>query len=333
MRIIVCSPGYKNKFAGFYYAFDKKILNGLIRAGHNVIHFRDREESRIAHTKVLAIGKTRANLSLIEIAEHFRPEMIALFHADVVTNETLTTLRAAHPGCLVVNVDCDALVDGHVMTRMRARGPVCDLSFVTTAGPSLATLRAAGVPARYIPNPTDASMEDVDAYAADEKNADLVYMSSYARKAAQWRFLDAVVAAAPELTIVRYGIDKQRLLGRAYFEALKRARAALNWGKYNDVPLYSSDRIGQLFGAGVCVAMPRGSGFGRFLGEDDALFFDGAEDLAARLRRAIADESWRAIGRAGQTRYRTLFNERRIAEFLVAAATGGDVTGYEWADL
>lgn len=333
MRIVLCGPGYKNKFAGFYYSYDKKFLNGLIREGHNVIHFRDRDESRIAHTALPFIGNTRSNHSLLEVCEHFRPQMVALFHADVVSNSTLDAIRALSPGVRIVNVDCDALIDGHVMKRMTERGPKVDLSFVTTAGEPLARLRAAGVKAHYIPNPTDPSMEDIDAFAIEEKSADLVYVSSYGPRAAQWAFVEEVTRRAAGLRVAGYGAGKQRLLGRAYFEALARAKAALCWSKYNDVPLYSSDRIAQLFGSGLCVCLPRSAGFQRFIGEDDAVFFSSAADLAQRLSRIVADGSWRTIGRAGRDRYRALFSERRLSRFLVDATFGAPLRDYEWADI
>lgn len=333
MRIILCGPGYKNKFAGFYYSYDKKFLNGLIREGHNVVHFRDRDESRIAHTAVPPIGRARSNLSLLEICEHFRPELVALFHADVVTDATLDAIRKVSPGCRIVNVDCDALIDGHVMKRMVSRGSRVDASFVTTGGEPLARLRAAGVKASYIPNPTDSSMEDIDAFAVEEKSADLMYVSSYGPGASQWAFLEEVTRRAPKVRIIGHGASKRRLLGRAYFEALAAAKCALNWSKYNDVPFYSSDRIAQLFGSGLCVCLPRSIGYQRFLGEDDAVFFSSAADLAQRLTAIIADGSWREIGHSGRDRYRKLFNERRLARYLLAASFGEDVRGYEWSDI
>ncbi|MEL6872866.1 MAG: glycosyltransferase, partial [Pseudomonadota bacterium] len=81
------------------------------------------------------------------------------------------------------------------------------------------------------------------------------------------------------------------------------------------------------------VCLPRSSGFQRFLSDDDGLFFDDADDLARQLERAFADGSWKARARKGKQTYLSLFNETRVAQYIVDAVMGADLSQYEWHDI
>lgn len=333
MKIIVCSPGYQGRFGAFYYSFDKKIINGLIRAGHHVAHFPDRDIADDVFFNFREVGAWVANRRLRQLALDFRPDAIVLMHADVVSEKVLNDIRAALPGLRIANVDCDPIITTpHQQDRIVRFGAAVDRTFITSAGETLAWVRAQGLDARYIPNPTDLGVEHIDAYDTD-KAFDLVYFAGAGAHNRRWPFVEDLRAATPDLSFKVFGANKQRIYGDAYFELLAKSIFSLNWSIRNDIDLYSSDRIAQLFGIGSCVCVPRSSGFSRYLGEDTAVFFDGAEDLAARLRVLKASGEWRAIAQRGQARYRQLFEGRRVGDYLVKALFDEPVDAFEWAGL
>jgi len=331
MRIIICSPGYSDKFASFYYSFDKRFINGLIRLGHSVVHISDRDINRAAWD-LPVLGTRLASRQLLNVAAGYRPELVLLFHADKIGDWALRQLKREHPSCLIANIDCDLIEIPRNRERILRRGAQVDATLITSAGVSLETLRNAGLRSGYVPNPADSSLDDVG-NASDERVWDMVYFAAASPESSKWALAKAVSAAAPDLKIGLLGDRKKRIFGRNYYEILASARTALNWSSNNTVDLYSSDRIAQLFGSGLCVCLPRSSGFQRFIPEEDAIFFDDADDLARALRGVVPSGEWKARGRAGQQRYMQLFNERRVAQYVIDFALHQKLDTYEWGDL
>jgi hypothetical protein len=331
MKIVICSPGYSNKYQDFYYSFDKKFISGFIRLGHSVIPFSDRDfASRFG---IRPLGAPLANKKLLAICESYRPDLLVLFQAHLITNDAISTIKAMNHGCRVVNVDCDLIADPARQHRLLRRRPVADATLITSAGEPLRHLRKSGLRAGFVPNPTDASIENADSFAVAEKIWDLIYIAGAKSSADRWNLVRKVAANAPVLKVGTFGADKRRAFGQDYFNLIRSAKAALNWSHRNDIDLYASDRIAQLFGSGICVCLARSSGFSRYLGEDAAIYFDDADDLSTRVQRAVLDGSWVEYGRTGRDQYRRVFNETRVANYVLDFALGGDLSAYEWGGL
>jgi hypothetical protein len=331
MKIVVCFPGYSNKYQDFYYSFDKKFINGFIRLGHSVIPFSDRDYA--SRFGVRSLGTPLANRKLLSICESYRPNALALFQAHLISNGTLSTIKAMVPGCRVINVDCDLIADEARQRRLLQRLPVADATLITSAGEPLMHLRRSGLRAAFVPNPTDASMENADSFSVAEKTWDLIYIAGARSTSDRWTLVRKVEAAAPTLKVGTFGANKKRAFGEDYFNLIKSAKTALNWSVRNDIDLYASDRIAQLFGSGICVCLARSSGFHRYLGEGAAIYFHDADDLSTKVQRAVKDGSWADYGRAGRDRYRQLFNETKVAKFVLDFALDGDLSAYEWGGL
>jgi hypothetical protein len=329
MKIVTCSPGYRNKFQDFYYSFDKKFINGFIRLGHSVIPFSDRDYgSRLG---IRALGTLLANRKLLAICESYRPDLLIFFHADRIS--TISAIKKMCPACRVVNIDCDPIINEEKRRRLLRYLPVADATLITSAGEWLMWLRKSGLRGGFVPNPTDPSIENVDSSSVTEKTWDLIFLAGATSASDRWNLIRTVAANAPTLKVGTFGAGKRKILGQQYFDLIKSAKAALNWSKRNDVELYSSDRIAQLFGSGICVCLPRSSGFGRYLGDDAAIYFDDADDLSTKVERAVRDGSWAEYGRLGRDQYRRLFNERRVAKYVLDFALGGDLSTFEWGGL
>jgi hypothetical protein len=331
LRLIVCSAGYSGRFAATYYSFDKKFIAAFTRLGHSVIHVRDRDIARHG-LGIHWLGSAMASRTLRGIVEAFRPHVIALFHADKITNATLSDIRKSYPDCRIVDIDCDLIELPRRLKRVLDRGRVVDATLITSGGISLQRLRAAGLRAGYVPNPTDASME-VDQDFSQDKTWDLIYVSSDKLHSRRWDLIRNIAAVAPDLKVGMFGSDMKRILGLRYFELLSTSKAALNWSLRNDIELYSSDRIAQLFGCGLCVCLPRSSGFQRFLDEKSAIFFASADDLVQRLRAAVRSGEWIEIGRTGCNAYRALFGAERVAQYVLDFLLERATTAYEWSDV
>ena len=96
MDIVTVGPGINNKYAGFFYATDRKIRNGLIRLGHNITHISDRDIASSA-LGLRFVGKKLANRKLLKVVEAIKPDFLILFQAHLIEADTLLALKKRLP--------------------------------------------------------------------------------------------------------------------------------------------------------------------------------------------------------------------------------------------
>ena len=78
-----------------------KINNGLIRNGHNVCTFSDRDISRQNPINKINNNK-HLNRLLLETFKNYNPDLVILGHADKVHNETLDKFRVYNKNIKII---------------------------------------------------------------------------------------------------------------------------------------------------------------------------------------------------------------------------------------
>ena len=117
----------------FYHAIDHKISNGLMRNGHCVWDFSYRDTAR--HLSPLGKSKKwgaqNMNNALILQAQAFEPDLILLGHAELVTPQTLTTLRQSLPNTKIAQWWVDWFLPYSVL-HLQKKQSYLDVFFATT---------------------------------------------------------------------------------------------------------------------------------------------------------------------------------------------------------
>lgn len=317
-----------------HHSVELKLSNGLIREGHLVLNFSDKD---VARAKSLLgsrkTGRGPANAALLDFCRHHRPDILLLGHADVILPETLDRAREAAPGLRIGQWNVDPLFEPDNVRRFSSKFAHVDASFVSTAGAPLRALRAGRWAIGFLPNPCDASVER----GRNDLNPDLPFDLFYAcgnpaepkrRICGQDYDMDAfmrlLLGRLPGLRPLLAGVlGTPHLRAAAYQSALEGVAMGLNISRRADHYLYSSDRIAHLAGNGCVVCIERATGYADLFGEDEMLFFDSLDELVDRLARLAADAALRMrVAGAGRARYHALFNERRVARDLVAVLMG-----------
>ncbi|MBN9511300.1 MAG: glycosyltransferase family 1 protein [Alphaproteobacteria bacterium] len=328
---------------GFQHGVAVKLSNGLIRNGHLVLNFSDRDVARaLAPLPTRKLGRGRANAALEEFCRHHRPDVLLLGHADVIAPATVARIRAALPALRVAQWNVDPLFEPDNVARIATKQPVVDMTFVSTAGPPLAALRARG-PAAFLPNPVDFSIERGRADCAEALAHDLFYACGHPSRpkrvicGREWdldAFFREVATRLPHLRLLLGGLlGRPHLTGAAYQGALESCAIGLNASRRPDHPLYSSDRIAQLAGNGLVVLIERTTGYDTIFSEDEMAFFGSLDEFYAQLERLTADPGRRrAVAAAGRARYGALFNERAVAQRVLDILLGAaDPEAMPWA--
>ena len=330
-RVLFVSPGMRLKYRSYFYSHDKKMRNGFIRNNSHVIHFHDRDSADM-FLGIRAFGARYANRQLLEIAATTKPDLIAVYQADLITNETLKRIKEANPTIKMINIYNDMIFSPERFKRVKDRGLICDHTFLNSAGPELAELRKAGIEVSYFPNLADASVENINGYERAQKDFDLVFVSGEKRSSERFTLVDELARIAPSLRIGVFSGDKGPVFNADFYELLMRGACGLNWSAKNDLKYCTSDRLVQIFGLGIAACIPRSTGFQDFIPEDCAIFFDDAEDLAKSLVRLKAEDGFPDIARRGKAACHTLFNETRVMGYMLDR-TFGRPSDVEWAGL
>jgi hypothetical protein len=319
----------------------RKFSHAATRAGWLVVEFSDRAVARAAAPLGLkALGARTADRRFLQVVDELRPDMILLHFADAISNAALIEARKLAPGVKIADINIDPIWALKNQRRLAARKGVADALFVTTAEPSLGHYAGPGAFAAFLPNPVDPAIETARVFETAAPTHDVLFPASDDEprevgggKMAPSLATALLAAEVPGLRLLAPGVgDEPQARGAAYFKALSSARMGWSLSRRASVPLYASDRMAHFFGSGLCVLLDRRAGFDRFYDGGEAVFYGDLPELAAQVRRLIADDAWaRAIARRGWEKTWSLFHADRVFAYLLAQIFEKDgARDYEW---
>ncbi|CAA7611883.1 conserved hypothetical protein [Magnetospirillum sp. UT-4] len=334
----VANFAHRTKGAGFA-GVQFKLTNGLIRAGHHVLAFSDRDAARAATPfRSRKVGTRGANRALLDVAAAFRPDIVLFGHADTIAAETLGQIRQLVPGVRLAQWNVDPLFDVENLTRIRAKLGDVDWTFVSTAGPMLSSL--AGRRVAFLPNPVDPSIERGRGFEARDRPYDVFYAVGSAAIGRNHCGIDSTAAAIAGRLRTRLagvsfllpGIEGPHVEGADFDAAMVSAKMGLNISRRNDVPLYSSDRFAHLAGNGLLVFIDRATGYGDLFGEDELAFYSTEDELAAKIQRFAGDDPARMrMAHRGWLAYHAMFGATRVARYMLEVMEErADPSAFAW---
>jgi hypothetical protein len=335
MQILYVGNGNYNHKGARYYDVGRKIVNGLVRNGHNVYFFSDRDVSRSSSVVgSRKLGVRQCNRAFLETCVNFKPALIVMGHVDIISNESLNTARLTTPGLRVVQFNVDPLFRPENVDKIVARLPFVDATFVTTAGPVLKWFSHPQGIASYIPNPVDISMEWPRCHESSDQAKDVFWALRAGRKLIHGDKRTEFPLFLEQSGRVRmdfHGMNgKPELFGAAYYREIAAARMGLNISIASEFAggdpaselelyLYSSDRIAHYMGSGLLTLTTRDNKLEDLFEEDRELIFFSCKDelLDKVMFYKDHDDLRKHIAKAGWEKYHKQFNETRVAQYIV----------------
>jgi hypothetical protein len=337
MRILQVGNAQIRRFGKARVSTEYKILNGLIRNNHHVLHFSDRDMAAfLAPFKLRDLGIGKMNRKLIETAVNFRPDMILLGHCDLIHNDTLASIRKKLPEVRVGYRNVDPLFVPHNIPAIHQRTESADAIFVTTAGSGLNQFKGKRAAVHYMPNPTDASIETLDNASAENLPYDLFFCGNsdeHTERTNTINYLHEELREGP-VNFQAFGyFDNPNVWGHAYEDVLSKSKMGLNLNRQEDF-LYSSARLAQLMANGILAFIHKGGAMHKLLGEDSAVYFDTKEALLDQVKSLHGDDSMRkTIASNGRKFYRKHFSSDAVSQYIVERTMGLPLSkDYIWAD-
>ena len=335
LRIIHCANFNTIRLKGCYMAsMGYKLTNGLVRLGHQVLLYSDRDMTRTFGIwgKKCPGAITKNNKNFIKFCLNLRPDVIFLGHADTISLKTLFSIKEAIPNVKIVQWNVDSinpsLPEGqHNIENIKQKLPAVDLTLITTAKKDLLKIfEPSKHKVYFIPNPVDRSIETAQVFSNPDTKYDLFFAASpKVKRDVGGTLMDGeelynyISSNCPKAKLMFPRINHPSADGIAYLELLKNSAMVLNLSRTADDYLYSSDRMAHAMGNGCLIFQDLRTGFQNIFKEDEIAFYSTPEELVSKINFYLEHKDQRmSMAQKGWQHYYELFNETRVASYVLS---------------
>ena len=330
-----------------FFNTGRRINNGFIRLGHSVLGFSDRDIQKYYKNFKDFKGAKTLNEKLRKTCYNYKPDIIMLGHADLISAEQIAELRNDYPNVKFGQWFLDPLNKkgpDYERNKNRILDKIehLDASFVTTS-PSVLNFLPKNNNNFYIPNPSDDSFETLNNFLKP-CNVDVFFALSHGVHRGVLKsgkiddritFLKNLSEKTPDVKFDIYGIDKiQPIWADHYFKTIANAKMGLNLSRGEAIKYYSSDRITQIVGNGLVCLIDEKTQYRDFFDSSEMVFYKNISDLSEKILKISRDEKLRkSIGKKGKKKYMKYFNSTLVADFIINKTLGRfDKKKYYWHD-
>ncbi len=314
-----------------FFNTGRRINNGLVRLGHSILEFSDRDIQKYYKSYRDISGSKNLNNKLKKTCYNFKPDLILFGHADLVSPQTLGELKDDYPNLKMSQWFLDPL-NKKGPDFMRNKNRILDKSdfmeanFLTTS-PDVLSFLSKKTRNYFIPNPSDSSFETLKNYNKN-CNMDVFFALSHGvhrgiLKSGKYDdravFVKKLIDKTKNVKFDIYGIDKvQPIWADHYFKTISNSKMGLNLSRGEPIKYYSSDRITQIIGNGLVTLIDERTGYQDFFNNNEMVFYKNLDDLSEKISRISQDEKMRKkIGKKGRDKYLKYFNSTLVAEFIL----------------
>jgi hypothetical protein len=261
------------------------------------------------------------NRRLIETVQAIEPDLLLLGHSEFVSNQALYEIRHLQPNIKIAMWWVDAL-ENFLVSRdfFIERIDLVDDFFLTTDPQALKSFLPLEKPLNrlhFMPNICDSSIDTGRAFALEEPRHDLLFIGR--KTGLRSDLIDFLKTQMGNIDLGLYGQNKESLIqGKAYIDLLSNCKMAINFSRYNDIPLYSSDRQVHLAANGCLTFTPETPDMKSLFSEDEMVYFANFDELKEKILfyQAHPDEG-RRIAEAGHARAHRDYGCQKIAKNII----------------
>jgi glycosyltransferase involved in cell wall biosynthesis len=314
----------------FNISISQKLSKGFIRNDHDVINFSYRN---YLSKNILRNRNEIINNKVINICNHYRPNLVVLGHNNFLYKNNLEKIRHNFKSKIALWYE-DAL--GHKgegpnwrqnLTLIENNSDYIDKYFVTTHPDEIKT-KINKKKMNFLPIPVDENIENLEIYKAKNKYKDLFFALSHGVN-----FGDLKKRKTDEREIIINDLMKKfpkinyNFLGIAYekpkwnydfFDELLKTKMALNLSRGKPLKYTSSNRIAALIGNGIYTFIDQKTNFKDFFNENEVGSYKDLNDLGNKVEKLKSNPNLiNKYGKAGRDKYFKLFNTKKISKNII----------------
>ncbi len=313
-----------------FFNTGRRINNGFIRHGHSVLGFSDRDIQKYYRSINDLKGAKILNDKLKKTCYNYKPDLIVLGHADLISKEQILELRNDYPNTRFCQWFLDPLNKygpdfERNKNRILDKIDVVDSTFLTTSPDALSFIH--NKKSFYIPNPSDKSFETLNNFNKS-CNVDVFFALSHGVHRGVLKtgkiddrilFLNDLKSKTPNIKFDIYGVEKvQPIWADHYFKTISNAKMGLNLSRGKAIKYYSSDRITQIVGNGLVCLIDEKTNYKNFFSDTEMVFYKNISDLSEKIIKISSDEKLRKlIARNGKNKYMKYFNSDLVSQYII----------------
>jgi len=314
-----------------FFNTGRRINNGFIRLGHSVLEFSDRDIQKHYKSYSDFSGARSLNEKLRKTCYNYKPDLIVLGHADLISSNELGELKDEYPYLKVAQWFLDPLnKNGPDYNKNKKRildkSKFIDANFITTS-PDVLGFLPKNVKNYFIPNPSDKSFETLNNYKNECSN-DVFFALSHGVHRGKLkqrssddreRFIKKLIDKSKNIKFDIFGINKvQPIWADQYFKTIANSKMGLNLSRGTPIKYYSSDRLTQIIGNGLVTLIDEKTCYNHFFNNNEMIFYKNISDLLEKITKISSDDKLRKkIGRNGKLKYLKYFNSNLISSFII----------------
>ncbi len=311
-----------------HYNTGKRINNGFIRLGHNVLTLSDRDTISNNRSLTDISGIKSLNKKIYNTVNNFRPDLIVIGHADNISKENIIKIKELY-NPRICQWFLDPLIkNGPDFEKNKRRicnlHKIIDATFLTTH-PSNIIFKLKN--AYYIPNPCDESFEILSNFKENPKK-DLFFAMSHGvhrgvLKGGKYDdrefFLKKLKKRIPNIKFDIFGMDDvQPIWGEKFLNILKNYKMAINLSRGKPIKYYSSDRIVQLIGNGLLTFIDEKTKLKEIISDKGVVYYKNINDLSKKILYFSKNiKRINKISSIGKKEYFKKFNSNIVGRFII----------------
>ena len=313
-----------------HYNTGRRLNNGFIRNGHNVLTLSDRDIIHNYKSIKDFSGKITLQNKIIEAFNNFKPDIVILGHADRVLNSTLSKIKEINKNIVFSQWFLDPLSKygpDHISNSKRIldKKEFLNTTFLTTDPSSLSI----NIPNSYfMPNPADKSFETLNNF---NKNCpyDVFFAMSHGVHRGQLKsgkgddrenFINKLINLNKDIKFDVYGMNNvQPIWADQFIKKIANSYMGLNLSRGKPIKYYSSDRIVQLVGNGLLTFIDENTLLTDFFTNKEIIFYKNINDLSYKLKKYKKDKkTGKQIAKRGKLKYLKYFNSDIVSEYILS---------------
>ncbi len=313
-----------------HYNTGRRLNNGFIRNGHNVLTLSDRDIIHNYKSLKDFSGKQTLQNKIIESFNNFKPDIVILGHADRVLNSTLSKIKDINKNVIFSQWFLDPLSKfgpDHKSNSKRILDKInfLDTTFLTT-DPSALSI---DIPNSYfMPNPADNSFETLNNF---NRNCpfDVFFAMSHGVHRGQLKsgkgddrenFINKLINLNKDIKFDVYGMNNvQPIWADQFIKKIANSYMGLNLSRGKPIKYYSSDRIVQLVGNGLLTFIDENTLLTDFFSNKEIIFYKNIHDLSNKLNKYKIDKrEGKKIAKNGKKKYLKYFNSDIVSEYILS---------------
>ena len=316
--------GLKTDHRLFNISIAKKITNGLIRNGHDVINFDYRN-----HFEGI-LKQNSLDKKIISISNNYKPDLILFGHSNPLSRNTLLTLKEKLKVKIALWYE-DHVIKGDPSYRknldlIEKNNDLIDNYFITTA-PEIIKTKIKKNKINFLPIPVDPNIENGQFYKIN-KEKDLFFALSHGVNYGKLKknsfdersfFIDKLIEISKnKINFNILGLyNEEPKWNYNFLDELMICKTALNLSRGGPSKYCSSNRIATLMGNGVLPFIHKDIGYQDFFDNDEIETYSTYNDLIEKLIKIKDNKNLIKRSRNAKKRYFQIFECNIISDSII----------------